>query len=62
MDEHKRAYDWYYVYSFRTEGSMAGYYVYERTCGTEDAAKEWVVKYGYRAVYLVNDILRNAFY
>lgn len=47
----------FYVYSFRD-----GRYLYERTCGTEDAAQEWVARYGPRAVYLVGHIIRGAFY
>jgi len=47
--------DHFYVYSFRD-----GRYCYERTCGTEQAAKEWVAKYGERAVYLVNATINGA--
>ena len=50
----------FYVYSYRFKDG--GYYVYERTCGTEEAAQEWVARYGPRAVYLVNHTLRGAFY
>lgn len=50
----------YYVYSYRFQNG--GYYVYERTCGTEEAAKERVAKLGPRAVYLVNHTIRGAFY
>ena len=47
----------FYVYSFKR-----GRYVYERTCGYEPAAKEWVAKLGPRAVYTVNATIRKAFY
>ena len=47
----------FYVYSFK-----GGRYRYERTCGTEEAAQEWVAKLGPRATYLVNAIIRGAFY
>ncbi len=46
----------FHVYSFKD-----GRYIYQRTCGTEDAAKEWVAKLGRRATYLVNDIVKRAF-
>ena len=63
----------FYVYSYREWGlkgttrqpgealGSAGY-VYERTCGTEEAAKERVKEYGSRAVYLVNHLIRGAYY
>lgn len=47
----------FYVYSFKR-----GRYVYERTCGTEAAAKEWVLKYGPRALYTINATINGAFY
>ena len=47
----------YYVYSFKD-----GRYIYERTCGTEDAAKERVKLLGPNAVYLVDHLIRGAFY
>ena len=60
--------DHFYVYSYRFDSdyrrgfNRGGYYVYERTCGTEEGAKDWVTKYGPRAVYLVNFTLNGAFY
>ena len=39
-----------------------GFYVYERTTGTEDDALQWVARYGPRAVYLVDHIIKGAFY
>ncbi len=47
----------YYVYSFRD-----GSYVYERTCGTEQAAAEWVKKLGKNATFTINTTIREAFY
>lgn len=47
----------YYVYSFKN-----GRYFYERTCGTEDAAKERVKTLGSNAVYLLGHTIRGAFY
>ena len=57
----------YYVYIF-CRGQHNGakdFYVYERTCGTERAAKERVLelqKRGEEALYLVNHIIKDAFY
>lgn len=47
----------FYVYSFK-----GGRYFYERTCGTEQAAKDRVRDLGPRAVYLVDHIIKDAFY
>lgn len=47
----------FYVYSFKR-----GAYHYERTCGTEEAAQEWVGKLGPNAVYLINATLPKSFY
>lgn len=47
----------FYVYSWRN-----GSYVYERTCGTERAAKDRVAELGPRAVFTVNHTIRGAFY
>ena len=47
----------YYVYRFRD-----GRYFYERTCGTEAAARDRVRTLGERAVYLVGHTSRRAFY
>ena len=47
----------YYVYRFRD-----GRYCYERTCGTEAAAKNRVLSLGGGAVYLVGHTIRRAFY
>lgn len=47
----------FYVYSFKD-----GHYTYERTCGTELAAKGRVQELGPRAVYLVGHTIRKAFY
>jgi len=47
----------FYVYSFRD-----GRYFYERTCGTESAARERVGMLGPRAVYLVDALIKGAFY
>lgn len=54
----KRGEAHYYVYSFTRDGR----YVYERTCGTEHAAQEWVAKLGRGALYVVNHIIKGAFY
>lgn len=48
----------FYVYGY-TNGY---YYYYERTCGTEEAAKRRVQELGGRAVYLLNHLIRGAFY
>ena len=47
----------FYVYSFKR-----GRYHYERTCGTEEVVKEWVARYGLRATYTINAIIKGAFY
>jgi hypothetical protein len=47
----------FYVYRFED-----GRYVYERTCGTEQAAKDRVKALGGRAVYLVDHLVKDAFY
>ena len=47
----------YYVYRFRD-----GRYEYERTCGTEDAARTRVQRLGRGAVYLLGHTIRRAFY
>jgi len=48
---------WFYVYRFAN-----GRYVFERTCGTEDAARDRIQKLGPGAVYLVNHLIAKAFY
>lgn len=59
--------DHYYVYTWRPEVMSRwskGAYFYERTCGTEEAAKRWVAEYnrrGFRAVYLTNHLIKGAF-
>ena len=47
----------FYVYTFKD-----GRYIYERTCGTEDAARRRVRELGRHAVYLINSTIRGAFY
>jgi hypothetical protein len=54
----------FYVYSWRDwqVGRRCGAYVFERTCGTENAAREWVKRYGSRSVYTVDHVIQGAFY
>lgn len=54
----------FYVYAYVDKPSDGGkpYYYYERTCGTERAAKDRVKELGGRAVYLVDHLIRGAFY
>ena len=54
----------YYVYAYvrRAPGEGRSYYYYERTCGTERAAKDRVEELGPGAVYLVNHLIKGAFY
>ena len=57
----------YYVYVFhRGKGNGAdNYYWYERTCGTEYAAKSRVAELavrGQEALYLINHLIRGALY
>ena len=55
----------YYVYVYVAKPECGGdpYYYYERTCGTERSAKERVRELGaHRALYLVNHLIRGAFY
>jgi hypothetical protein len=60
----RTAEDNYYVYAYVRKPESGGrpYYYYERTCGTEDAAQRRVEELGPRAVYLVNHLIRGAFY
>ena len=56
----------YYVYVHgRTGSAGTPYYWYERTCGTEQAAKDRVAELarrGVEALYLVNHVIKNAYY
>jgi hypothetical protein len=56
--------DNFYVYRYVREPASGGrpYYSYERTCGSEDAARERVGELGDGSVYLVNHLIRGAFY
>ncbi len=56
--------DNFYVYRYVREPASGGrpYYCYERTCGSEDAARERVRELGDRSVYLVNHLIKGAFY
>ena len=47
----------FYVYEYRE-----GRYLYERTCGTEEAAIRRVAELGGRAVYLIDHLIRGSFY
>lgn len=47
----------FYVYFFKD-----GRYVYERTCGTENAAQQRVKELGPRATFTVNSTISRAFY
>ena len=47
----------FYVYRFKD-----GAYLFDRTCGTERAAKDRAKDLGPRAVYLVNHLVAKAFY
>jgi hypothetical protein len=50
----------YYVYYFSYP-----YWIYNRTCGTEQAAKEWVEglkKQYHDAKYTINKVLKGALY
>lgn len=49
----------YYVYRFK---DADGIYIYDRTCGSERAAKDRVRELGPRAVYLIDHLIRGAFY
>lgn len=56
--------DNFYVYRYVRKPESGGrpYYSYERTCGNEVAARERVRELGDGAVYLVNHLVRGAFY
>lgn len=56
--------DNFYVYKYVSDPAPGcrPYYAYERTCGSEDAARERVKELGARAVYLVNHLISGAFY
>lgn len=56
--------DSFYVYVYVEKPASGGkpYYFYERTCGTREAARERVKDLGPGAVYLVNHLIRGAFY
>lgn len=50
----------FYVYTFQK-----GYYLYRRTCGTKQAAKDWVTECqsrGLEAVCLEDHLVSGAFY
>lgn len=54
----------FYVYVLHRDKDRP-YYWYERTCGTEQAAKDRVVELqrrGQEALYLINHIIRGALY
>lgn len=56
----RRLNDWYYVYKYKN-----GRYLYERTCGSEESAQRLVselVERGVKAVYLINHMIKGAFY
>jgi hypothetical protein len=53
----------FYVYVFHC--GPKNYYWYERTCGTEQGAKDRVTELqrrGQKALYLVDHLIRGAFY
>jgi len=54
----------YYVYKYVRKPADGGkpYYCYERTCGTERRAQERVKQLGEGSVYLINHLIRGAFY
>lgn len=62
--------DHFYVYVYvRTphpcNGSQKPYYYYERTCGTEKGAQDRVnelKKRGQEALFLINHLIKGAFY
>lgn len=54
----------YFVFRYvrRPAGGGRPYYCYERTCGTERAARERVDELGPGAVYLVDHLVKGFFY
>lgn len=55
---------YFYIYTVKRDDDRVCY-IYERTCCSEERAKEWVAELqrrGEEAIYLINHVINGAYY